>query len=132
MLLESSKKIVDEVLSCEVFKGLDKEALLKKHGLANNIYGVDVEFSSHKDQQSQDAKIINSIRPEGIEINKPGKYELSNDITWNPINATSSAITIKSSNVELDMKNFCINTVSGDKVHNSSGATSPTLASSLC
>ncbi|MFN2528734.1 MAG: hypothetical protein ABR584_08445, partial [Candidatus Baltobacteraceae bacterium] len=100
------QSIVDEIFSNKGFSGLDKQALLAAFDQSPKIDALHQEFLAQVGQQPQSTGVIMQIPSEGVVIESPGIYRFGQDILWTPRDVTSSAITIRSSNVTLDLGGF--------------------------
>ena len=107
MLLEKSHQLVKQLVSHDIFRNIDKEALVKKSKVISDIYVLNTSILTSTEAQEQATYTIHSIPPEGIVISKEGLYIFSNDIMWSPTN-NAAAITIQSSNVTLNLNSFTL------------------------
>ncbi len=108
MLLENLKKLVNDILSNEVFKDVDKSALFKKYKLSEDKFSIHEFSSSSCAPVTTSSNEISIIPDEGLIINKPGIYTITQDINWTPNTEACSAIRIACDNVILDMNGCCI------------------------
>lgn len=113
--LEQPRSRIDEILSDPVFKGLDKEKLVKRFDPSRQIEANYRAYFLHTGQQPQIGKVIRRIPRSGIVIQSPGRYTFAGDIRWNPYDLPSAAIIIQSSNVTLDMAGFTLSAFVPDK-----------------
>lgn len=103
-----SQTIIDKIFSYDVFSKLDKNVLVKKYDFSDAIFDINSTIRSQEGQNAQTNSIISSIPPQGIVIDSPGTYTFADNLVWNPKPTACSAITIKASNVTLDMCNFTV------------------------
>jgi hypothetical protein len=106
---------VDEIFSDPVFKDLDKAALVKAFDPSPQIKALNKGYFAQVGQIPQTGNVIRQIPSAGIVIKKPGKYRLGGNIVWRPNDVQCSAITIKSSDVTLDLAGFTLRAVVSDK-----------------
>ena len=66
------------------------------------------DYNFIRPQNSVSSNIISSIPPEGLLINKPGKYVFTNNIQWNPASLINVALFIVAPNVTIDFNGFTL------------------------
>ncbi|MDQ2774263.1 MAG: hypothetical protein M3Y57_04950, partial [Acidobacteriota bacterium] len=115
------ESIVNEIFSDKVFNGLDKKALLAAFDPSPNIDALHQGYLAQVGQQPQNTGVIMQIPSEGVVIQSPGTYRFGRDILWTPDNVTSSAITIRCSNVTLDLAGFTLTASVSDKSQRTAG-----------
>jgi hypothetical protein len=124
---------VNEIFSDPVFKGLDKEALVKIFDPSPKINALHQGYFAQAGQQIQIDRVIRYIPSAGIAIRSPGTYTFGGDILWSPNNVQCSAITIQCSDVTLDLAGFALRASVSDKSRQITGilvsgpATNPTI-----
>ncbi len=105
------EKIKDKFSSNEKTSKINIDNIIEKYAI-NIADKKDTKMSTRQskisNQSKQESFIINFIPPEGININKPGKYKFGNNIKWYPdlLNDEISAIYITSNDVELDFNGY--------------------------
>jgi len=114
MSSKNSQAIADKIFSYNVFKDLDRNALLKKYDISGAIYEINSTTRSSKGQIPQREMEISAIPPQGIVISHPGSYTFAANIIWNAADEACSAITITADNVVLDMCNFSLTAIVQD------------------
>ena len=99
---------VNEMFSDSVFDSLDKASLLGTFDKSPNINALQQGYFAQVGQQVQIANAISQIPSQGIVIQSPGTYRFGGNIQWTPNDVLSSAITIQSSDVTLDLAGFTL------------------------
>ncbi len=99
---------INKILSDPAFNGLDKAKLAALFGRADKLNGNDAGYFEQSAQKLQITNVISSIPPAGIVIRLPGTYTLAGDLTWTPAVTLSSAITIASSDVTLNLGGYTL------------------------
>lgn len=114
----------------KIFSGIHKEeasidkVIKKFEGKAKKIIDSFIGFT----QQVQVAPAISAIPAQGIKIEQPGTYYLSNDIIWLPGSQDNCmAINITCSNVILDLNGYKITAVCLDHTANIIGINAGSL-----
>src|SRR5580693_5857491 len=92
-----SRAIIDKIFSHDVFKGLDRDGLVKRYDVTGALREIKGPLRALQGQVQPTGNIITSIPPDGIIITSPGTYTFSADINWSPPSAPCAAITIASS-----------------------------------
>ena len=113
-----SRNLIDKIFSHEVFKGLDRDGLVKRYDVTGALREIKAPLRAQQGQAQAAGNIITSIPPDGILIASPGIYAFGADIAWSPPSAPRAAITIASSDVVLDLNGFTLKaTVPDDSKH---------------
>jgi hypothetical protein len=112
---------LNEIFADDVFRALDKKALLDSFDRSPKIDALHQGYLAQVDQQPQPANVIAQIPSKGIVIRSPGAYTLGRNIAWSPSDATCSAITIQCSNVTLNLAGFALTASVSDKSRQSTG-----------
>lgn len=99
---------LDEILANDVFKNIDKQALLEMFDPTPHFDANQQRYLKPSGQVVQHANVIAKIPAGGITISSPGTYTFGGNLTWKPSSTAAAAITIASSNVTLDMRGFTL------------------------
>jgi hypothetical protein len=91
-----------------VFKNLDRQKLLDAFDPSPHLDALQAGYFKRSGARVQQGRTIRQIPTAGIVITSPGTYTLSGDTTWTPSGTTTSAITIQSSNVTLDLGGYTL------------------------
>src|SRR5580704_4025657 len=126
-----SRPIIDKVFSHDVFKGLDRDGLVKRYDVTGSLREIKAPLRAQQGQVQPTGNIITDIPPGGIIITNPGTYAFGADIAWSPPSAPCAAITIASDDVVLDLNSFTLKAtvpdngkhIAGIFVRNASGVT---------
>jgi hypothetical protein len=102
------RPIIDKIFSHDVFKGLDREGLVKRYDVTGSLREIKAPLRAQQGQVQPTGNIITSIPPDGIIITSPGIYSFGADINWSPPSAPCAAITIASNDVVLDLNSFTL------------------------
>ena len=102
----SIETIVDKIFTHDIFNSLDKNALIDKYNITDDIEKINAAFGSKCKPKRQTSNTISSIPPEGIVIKKPGLYTFTKNITWESNSEACAAITIEADDVVLDLCNY--------------------------
>jgi len=105
-----SEKICIKISNNEKFKHIKTEEFIHKYNININV------GNTFHNQCICDNNNICDIPPEGIIIDKPGIYIFSNDIIWKP-NISSTAITVISNNVNINMNGHSLILYNKDKTY---------------
>jgi hypothetical protein len=113
-----SRSVIDKIFSHDVFKGLDRDGLVKRYDVTGTLREIKAPLRAQQGQVPPTGNIITSIPPDGIIITRPGIYAFGTDIAWSPPSAACAAITIASNDVVLDLGGFTLKaTVPDDGKH---------------
>jgi hypothetical protein len=107
-LLSTDRYGLNEMFSHDVFKTLDKKKLLELFDPAPHIDRHQQPYFARVGQQAQQGTVIRKIPPQGIIIDRPGTYTLGGNISWIAKETAAAAITIRASNVTLDLGGFTL------------------------
>ncbi len=114
--------IIDTIFAHDVFKDLDKKALVDRYDTTRDIDEINSTLGSVSGQEEQTGNVISSIPPQGIVIKSPGTYAFSADLTWQPGAVTSAAIVIQDTDdVTLDLSNHVLAATVGDSSQHITG-----------
>lgn len=121
---------IDKIFTDPVFSGLDKAALKAIFDPTPQIQALYAGYFDQVGQRLQLDSVIRSIPPAGIVIRTPGTYTFGNDIAWTPNDVQCSAITIRCSDVTLDLRGFTLAASISDKSRQMTGilVLGPTVA----
>jgi len=103
-----SQPIIDKIFSHDVFKGLDRDGLVKRYDVTGSLREIKAPLRAQQGQVRPTGNVITGIPPEGLIITSPGRYTFGGDITWSPPSAPGAAITIASDDVVLDLNTFTL------------------------
>lgn len=113
-MLESSEKIIEKILSYNIFRKIDTRLLLEKYDYSSKIYAINSTIERPAAKFTQTEHIIANVPPEGIFISSPGTYTFAKNLVWRPANGPCSAITINSDNVVLNLNGHSLKAVIQD------------------
>lgn len=114
MMPGSGQSIIDRIFSHEVFKGLDRAALVARYDQTPALSRMKAPIRGQSRQSQPADGVITSIPPQGIVISQPGTYTFGQDVTWTPPAAACTAITITCGNVTLDLAGYSLSAVVQD------------------
>lgn len=106
--ISASRVALNDILTDPVFKEVDTAALARTFDRSPQIAALARGYFAQTRQQPQTSKVIRRIPSTGIVIDQPGTYTFAGNILWRPTDAPSSAITIASSDVTLDLAGFTL------------------------
>ena len=113
-----SRSIIDKVFSHDVFKGLDRDGLVRRYDVTGSLREIKAPLRAQQGQVQPTGNVITGIPPDGLIITSPGIYAFGADIAWSPPSASCAAITIASGDVVLDLNGFTLKaTVLDDSKH---------------
>jgi hypothetical protein len=99
---------VNQIFSDPAFNTLDKATLAALFGRSDKLKGNDAGYFEQSAQHMQFSHVITNIPSSGIVIRMPGTYTFAGDLTWTPAATLSSAITIASNDVTLNLGGYTL------------------------
>jgi hypothetical protein len=99
---------IDQALANAIFAAFDKETLLNQFDTSPSLTTLLQPYFNQSSQQVQQGYVISQIPNSGIVITSPGTYAFAGNIAWSPSAPQTSAITIKCSNVTLNMSGYTL------------------------
>lgn len=113
--------VLQKLFEREGFSALDQSALVKAYDSAAALTKLFAPLRSQSPQALQSSPVIAAIPPQGLVIDRPGKYVLASDVVWAPGSDPGSAITIIASNVVLDLGGYTLRAELADRSQLSAG-----------
>lgn len=99
---------VNQIFSDPAFNRLAKATLAALYDPSDKLKGNDAGYFEQSVQKLQISNVISSIPPSGIVIRLPGTYTFAGNLTWTPAATLSSAITVASSDVTLNLGGYTL------------------------
>jgi hypothetical protein len=99
---------VNQIFSDPAFNRLAKATLAALYDPSDKLKGNDAGYFAQSAQQPQVSNVIRRIPPSGIVIRFPGTYTFAGNLTWTPAATLSSAVTIASSDVTLNLGGYTL------------------------
>ena len=103
-----SQSIIDKVFAHDVFRGLDRDRLVKHYDVNGSQREIKAPLRAQEGQVRPTGPVIMSIRRKASSSRVPELYSFGADIAWNPPSAACAAITIASNDVVLDLGGFTL------------------------
>lgn len=105
---------LNKYFAADALKHLDKERLLNAFDPSAHLDAAQAGYFKQSGARVQQGKLIRELPASGIVISTPGTYTLAGNMTWTPSATTTSAISIQSSNVVLDLAGYTVTAVITD------------------
>jgi hypothetical protein len=112
---------LDQALANSLFSYFDSTTLLTQFDKSQMVQSAQAPYFQQSGQQVQSANVITQIPSAGITIASPGTYTFAGNLTWSSSTPYTSAITITSSNVTLNLNGYTLTAAGSNSALHTAG-----------